>query len=791
MFPNPDTRHPKPETQHPKCLLAKKHYSMSSRLPGSWTTRHVSWWRPWCSQRAHLVSSITWSPQGFATMNRPELLLEAGRRVRVPLGRGNRAVVGYCVAVDYRDSTSRRLKSIASVLDSEVLLTPVMLRLTRWMAEYYLCPWGQVLDAVLPAGVRHRAGTRQVTLLTVPAKVAARLTQLELPAKQAAAMQQLAASSKPLTSAQLASRVGCTVAPINTLRKKGLIEEHVERMDVATAEELTASDRATRRQEPPELHEDQRQALSTVLAALNSREHQSILLFGVTGSGKTEVYIQAIEEVVRFGRQAIVLVPEISLTPQTVARFRARFDRVAILHSHQSDAERHREWQRIARGHVEVVVGARSAVFAPTPNLGLIVMDEEHETTFKQEVNPRYHARDVAAWRARAENVPLVLGSATPSLESWHRAQQGDYCLVRMPKRVLDLPLPAVGTIDMRLEEHGRSRGSVSRPLHQAIDAALRDDGQVILLLNRRGFATHIQCPACGEVARCPNCDLSLTFHRQNNSVMCHLCDYETVAPAACTNCKFGNIRFAGIGTQKLEAEVRARFPRHEVLRMDTDTMRRPGSHQDALSTFREGRAHILLGTQMIAKGLDFPNVTLVGVINADTALHFPDFRAAERTFQLVTQVAGRSGRGPKGGRVLVQTFSPDHPAITAAVRHDYEAFVKTEIEGRRDPPPGYPPLTAMVRLIVRGESEQTTESLADELADRLVEALSGSAAGARLLGPAPAPIAKLRGNYRQHMLLQGPDVTQLADAVRSATKELKVPEGVAWAVDVDPVDML
>ena len=436
----------------------------------------------------------------------------------------------------------------------------------------------------------------------------------------------------------------------------------------------------------------------------------SIARFSFTASraaARPRCIIQAIQQVVRFGRQAILLVPEISLTPQTVARFRARFDRVAVLHSHLSDVERHEHWRRIARGEVEVVVGARSAIFAPTPHLGLIVLDEEHESTFKQETAPRYHARDVALRRAADQNVPLVLASATPSLESWHRAQRGEYRLVEMPRRVLNRPMPAVRTIDLRDEVHSKqSRGAISRPLHRAMDEALRDGGQVILLLNRRGHSTHIQCPACGHAMRCPECDLALTFHRHDSSAVCHYCDYHSAAPTACPECNFAGIRFSGLGTQKLEAEVRARFPNYPCLRMDTDSMRARGSHEQALAAFRDGKTRILLGTQMIAKGLDFPNVTLVGVVNADTALHLPDFRAAERTFQLVTQVAGRTGRGPQGGL---------RAGANAESRCAGDRGGRAARSGRRSPREelphrealGYPPFASMIRIVIRGRQRK------------------------------------------------------------------------------------
>jgi primosomal protein N' (replication factor Y) len=749
------------------------------------------------------------------------------------------------VRLEDRPVGRRKLKPLHSVLDQRSLLRPAMLRLTRWIADHYLCDWAAVLEAVLPAGVRGGAGTRLSTLLTVDKEALKRLQGsplslgeglgvraqgavalaahpgssphpnplpkgegTKLPAKQIEVLKVLAAAKEAMTPGELARAARCGSGPITALRRKGLLRARTGRIATLRPEEASPA-----REKHLVLNPDQQRALRTILDALNSRRHQTILVHGVTGSGKTEVYIQAIQEVIHFGRQAIVLVPEISLTPQTVERFRQRFGSVAVLHSHLSDAERHMSWQRIAEGAAPVVVGARSAVFAPTPELGLIVLDEEHESSFKQESVPRYHARDVAIARAEAEGIPLVLGSATPSLESWHRARTGRYALVEMPRRVLDRPMPAVGTIDLRGEKgRGLSSGAISRQMLAAIRAALEEGGQVILLLNRRGFSTHIQCPACGFVVRCPECDIALTHHRKEAIALCHYCDYEVPAPTTCPSCGFTGIRYSGLGTQRLEAEVRARFPDVLSLRMDTDAMQAHGSHQRALAAFRSGAVRILLGTQMIAKGLDFPNVTLVGVINADTALHLPDFRAAERTFQLVTQVAGRTGRGPKGGRVLVQTFSPDHPAIQAAVRHDYAAFAAGELPIRQML--RYPPFAEMVRLVVRGRSEPITAEFANTIAARLRQALLGpppeetlarsasegrsgsSASGAgeadvRVLGPAPCPFARLKGRYRFQIQVQGPDGDQLRAAAAAAAAGLEPPEDVQWIVDVDPVDML
>jgi primosomal protein N' (replication factor Y) len=738
-------------------------------------------------------------------------LIEPGRRVLVPLGKGNRQVQGYCVRVETRPAGPRLLKPLAEVVDRRSLLSPAMLRLTRWIADYYLCPWGQVLETVLPAGVRGQAGTRMATLLTLDPRGAELLRTHHAPRdashhaerdeygecgecgecgrlsdKHREILRVLAAAPEPLTPQELARAAGCSPAPIATLRRKGLIRSRTAR--VASARQAEA---ALPREEHLTLNPDQKKALDAVLAALRSKQHHTLLIHGVTGSGKTEVYIQAIEEVVRYGRQAIVLVPEISLTPQTVERFRRRFGAVAVLHSHLSDADRYWHWQRIAEGRVPVVVGARSAIFAPAPQLGLIVLDEEHESTFKQEIAPRYHAREVAVARAAAENVPLILGSATPSLESWNRARIGQYQRIEMPRRVLNRPLPEVGTIDLRSEGQrtGGGRGSISRLLHQAMQAALQDDGQVILLLNRRGYSTHIQCPACGEVVRCPDCDIALTHHKTGDQVLCHLCDYRASPPTTCPACDSGEIRYWGLGTQKLEAEVRARFPNAPLLRMDADTMRARGAHEKALTEFREGKARILLGTQMIAKGLDFPNVTLVGVIQADTALHLPDFRAAERTFHLVTQVAGRTGRGDKGGRVLVQTFSPDHPAIRAAVRHDYAAFAAEELPLREML--HYPPFASMIRLVIRGESEPLAREFAQQLGRSVSAALEARQAQARVLGPAPAPTPRIRGKYRFQIQIQGPDGDKLRAAVRQAESEVQAPAEVEWIADVDPINML
>lgn len=726
-----------------------------------------------------------WGPYDYEI---PPLLLGKvvpGGRVDVPLGRGDRNVAGYCVAVTHTRIVGRKLKLVSRARDAVPLLTPAMLDLTRWMADHYLCPQGQVLEGVIPAGVRYDAGTREAVLLSPALGLAAKLAAEKLTDNQRRVLEILLASKKPFAPQELVAQAKSSLATISTLRKRKLIVTHRERVETGALSTQIAT-----RQPAHRLHPDQVRALDTIQKLIDTRKSGTILLHGVTGSGKTEVYVRAMESVVQFGRQAIILVPEISLTPQTVERFRARFDQVAVLHSHLSDVDRHRHWKRIRSGEVQVIVGARSAIFAPTPNLGIIVIDEEHDASFKQSTAPRYHARVVAQQRAIREGVPLVLGTATPSLETWHEVSKGAATIVSMPVRVAKRAMPDVDVIDLRNEYRERVMGgAISLQLKRAIQESLAAKGQVILLLNRRGYSTSIQCPACGTAIQCPNCDISLTHHKQGQKAVCHYCDYETATPEKCPDCGSDQIKFAGLGTQKLETEVKSRFPNARVLRMDSDTMQKPGSHEAALKSFRNHEVDILLGTQMIAKGLDFPDVTLVGVINADSALHFPDFRASERTFQLVTQVAGRTGRGDKGGRVLVQTSSPEHPAIHFALTHDFQSFAKHALPEREEF--FYPPYTSMIRIIIRGPDEKATEEFAQLMGAQLARYLEGTGDSVRTLGPATAPIARLRSYYRFHILLLSKDASLIREAVAKLQKEFVTPEKLEWTVDVDPLDML
>ncbi len=736
-----------------------------------------------------VFSEAPYGPYDYRIPDALRETLQIGMRVKVPLGNRRKLITGWCTQIDLASSSQRSLRDIAELIDKIPLCDPSLVRLVLWMSHYYLAPAGQVFDTLIPSSVRSNAGTREKTYFKPRSESLDDATINKLSKKQQAVIRHLIKTARPMTAAELMVEAACTQDPIRRLKKKGLLETETRReMTSGNSTRWQVSDGEIER--ALTLTEDQSFALKRITSAVDTGEGKTLVLHGVTGSGKTEVYIRAIEHIVRFGRGAIVLVPEISLTPQTRGRFERRFQSVAVLHSQMTPAERHFQWQRIRSGEVQVVIGPRSAVFAPLPRLGLIILDEEHDSSFKQDTQPRYHARKVAHARAMSLGVPLVLGSATPSLESWHATQTGHAEMVPLPSRVNNLPMPDVQLVDLRVRDD-RSSGAISRPLYSAVQATLEDQGQIILLLNRRGFATTIQCPACGEVVACPDCDMPLTHHRDGGKAICHYCDFTIATPPACPACQFDGIRYSGLGTQRLEAEIKAKFPKARVARMDSDTMRRPGSHQRVLSMFRSGDLDILLGTQMIAKGLDFPNVLLVGVINADSALHFPDFRAAERTFQLVTQVAGRTGRGERSGRVIVQTYSPEHPAIQAASRHDYNQFAKDEMVVRRRF--NYPPLGSVARIIIRGSVEDVTEAVADSFLARLDAARNQLGYEVRVLGPAPPPISKLRGKYRFHILLQSVNAAHLGATIRKAIETFTIAEkdDVQYVIDIDPMDML
>lgn len=534
----------------------------------------------------------------------------------------------------------------------------------------------------------------------------------------------------------------------------------------------------------------QQEVLLPIGAAIEAGRYQSFLLHGVTGSGKTEVYMEAIERTLARGREAIFLVPEISLTPQMVERFKGRFgNKVAVLHSALSQGERYDEWRKIIRRQVKVVVGARSAIFAPFQNVGLIIIDEEHESSYKQEETPRYHAREVAIWRAKENDGVLIMGSATPALETYALATRGRYQLLTMSERVGNRPLPSVHVVDMREELRQENRSMFSRTLFQMMEDRLQKSEQMVLFLNRRGFSTFVMCRSCGYTLRCVHCDISLTYHRTNHTARCHYCGYTIHQPSHCPECQSSHIRFFGTGTQKVEAELARLFPGIRVIRMDVDTTSRKGAHEELLGKFRSGQGDVLLGTQMIAKGLDFPRVTLVGVIAADTSLHVPDFRAAEKTFQLLTQVGGRAGRHELPGDVVIQTYTPEHYSIHHATQHDYPSFYAEEMLQRKQA--GYPPYYRLVLVTFSHEEVPVVVKAAHEVADYLRPRL---AATTQLLGPVASPIPRIKDRFRFQLMLKYRDEPKLVDMLIHMTAhfdEWMKQHKVLLNIDVDPYMLL
>ncbi len=532
--------------------------------------------------------------------------------------------------------------------------------------------------------------------------------------------------------------------------------------------------------------DEQRRALDTIKGSIDTKEFSVYLLHGVTASGKTEVYMQAISHVLKKNRSSIVLVPEISLTPQTVERFKSRFgNKVAVMHSGLVGSRRFHEYNRIRAGEARIVVGARSAIFAPVINLGLVIVDEEHETSYKQESVPRYHAREAAIKRAEITDSAVILGSATPSLESYYNATQGKYRLIELTKRMKDVDFPKVTIIDMRKELYQKHYATIfSRPLREGIEKVMAKKQQAILFLNRRGFSTFVNCRGCGTVMRCRKCDSVLVYHFSKKSLICHYCNYKAKPQDICPKCRGAHIKYFGMGTERVESELYRHFPEGMMGRMDTDTTKKRGSHDEILEKFKKHGINILVGTQMIAKGLDFPKVTLVGVISADTMLNLPDFRASERTFNLLTQVAGRAGRSKEGGRVIIQTYTPEHYAINAASKHDYGSFYKREINSRREL--SLPPFVNIIRLTLRSRSEEKVIKAAASFA----AAIKNGMRSVKMLGPAPAVISKLKNQYRWNIVLKVKDAGGEGARLRGLLKKIRRPSGVFVAVDVDPMSL-
>jgi primosomal protein N' (replication factor Y) len=779
--------------------------------------------------------------------------LQVGMRVLVPFK--GRKVTGF--AIDLLDhppkGVEEKLLEVEDLLDEVPLIDPKMLRFHRWIADYYIYPLGEVIKTGLPPGLQLKSElvlrltqngkeylTRgdlepiqekvfkeierfgKVTLKKILKKFSGEVSRSQLfswkkkgllhidvsveekevkPKFEKVIIYQGGEPAKPISrkqseilrwvkergevsTSELNKRFKSPSKAIQSLKAKGLVaisNREVIR-DLSVQPELKAYPK-------PELTSDQETVLTEVLKGVHSKRFSPFLIYGVTGSGKTEIYLRAIEEVLTQGREAIVLVPEISLTPQLLSRFKDRFgENLSLLHSKLGRGERYDQWRRIWKGEVKIAVGARSAIFAPFKNVGIIIVDEEHDPSYKQEEKLRYHARDLAVVRAKQDEATLLLGSATPSLESFHNAERGKFHLLRLPERVEGKPLPRVEVVDMKKEG-----GLLSEKVKAALKKNIKDKKQSLLFLNRRGFANFILCPDCGFTFKCPNCTVTLTYHLRDRSLQCHYCDYRIRAPGDCPRCEGHRLQGMGIGTERLEQEIRSLFPETQVGRMDRDTTSRRWSHQQILKSLESGKIDILVGTQMIVKGHDFPNVTFVGVVSADMSLHFPDFRSSERTFQLLTQVAGRAGRGEVVGEVVIQTFNPDHYSIQKAKEHDFIGFYQEENQFRRAL--DYPPFSRLINFRLVGNSEKKTKAVSEEMGRIGQDLLKrGYGKGIEILGPSVAPFAKMRGKFRWQMLTKGKSpkllhqfAQELAFRLEGETKG----KGVNLDIDVDPVFIL
>ena len=773
----------------------------------------------------------------------PELVdqVDVGSRVQVPFGA--RKILGVVTAVA-EESAHVNLKSIIKVIGTQTLVTAKVLRLARWIGEYYCCAPETALKSVLPEAVRKEDAAWRERLLVRALPATGEFPRLP---KRQQDVWNIIEERREVLLAELVELAQTTAATVRKLEDRGLvtITNEISERDPYGREIILAT-------QPLVLNPSQATALEKIKLAMERKEDgglkmedgkaaspsiphppsSTFLLHGVTGSGKTEIYLQAIAHALEQGQGAIVLVPEISLTPQTVERFKARFSSgklqtlVAVLHSHLSAGERHDEWHKIRQGRARIVIGARSAIFAPVEPLGLVIVDEEHESTYKQEEAPRYHARDVAIMRGQMEGAVVVLGSATPSMESYYNCQQGKFTLLEMPERVDDQKMPLVRVVDMRQASFKEKGPPIFSPqLKEAITQRLERKEQTILFLNRRGYSTSLQCPKCGYVANCPNCSITLTYHRPEQKLSCHICGHNEKVPAVCPEpkCKNPAIRFAGTGTQKVEDVLGRLFPHARIKRMDADVMKRKDDYRRVLGEFQHGAIDILIGTQMIAKGLHFPNVTLVGIIYADMALHQPDFRAGERTFQLLTQVSGRAGRGDVEGEVFVQAFTPFHPAIQYARRHDFVGFYEQELEFREQLK--YPPTGRVALITLKGRNEDKVKFSAEHL-KRELEKLTGRAPAADaftaapapaaelfdlgekpgprheqtppmnpfrdliISGPSPAPLLRAENFYRYQVMLRTRAMSRLSQALARIAAALVLPEDVTMAVDIDPVNL-
>lgn len=801
------------------------------------------------SQYAQVIVDVptmqTDQPYTYLVPDEWQAVIECGMRVEVPFGEGNRHIQGFVTALPTElEESTLSLKSLIRVIDLAPVVNQELLQLADYMKDVTFSFKINCLQTMLPAAMK-AAYQKKFVLLDEdhPVKetyfsqsneidwdvieAAGALTLFKRLREQSIVELRYLVKEKvnkkmiryvkslvttenyfvfkeqlrpnALRQHQLLEQLKTTPRETVTFyREKELLSTHLktaEKNGWLSFEEVESyrdpfANHDFPKTLPWQLNTEQQQAVSRILAAEAQGEATTFLLEGITGSGKTEVYLQSIAEILNKGKTAMMLVPEIALTPQMVQRFKSRFGKaVAVLHSGLSQGEKYDEWRKIERGEAQVVVGARSAVFAPLQKIGLIIIDEEHEATYKQEDTPRYHARDLAIWRSQYHHCPVILGSATPSLESRARAQKKRYELLYLTQRAHEnAQLPSVTIVDLKEEYAQKNTSTFSRLLQEKISNRLQQKEQIVLLLNRRGYSSFMMCRDCGYVLPCPNCDISLTLHMDVKKMRCHYCGHQENIPKKCPDCQGEKIRYYGTGTQKVEEELQARFPSARILRMDVDTTRKKGAHEKILKAFEEQEADILLGTQMIAKGLDYPNITLVGVLNADTALNLPDFRSSERTFQLLTQVSGRAGRGAKPGEVIVQTFNPEHHSIVLAQAQDYEAFYQQEMILRHQS--GYPPFYFTVKITISHPAEQVVAKKSYQIAEQLKNGLSPES---RILGPTPSGIARIKNRYYYQIILKYKHEVHLHRMLREIleTSQSEQRKNLYVSIDYEPLNFI
>lgn len=771
--------------------------------------------------------------------------IQPGMRVIVPFG--PRKIQGYVIQIK-QESQFNKLREIIEPQDLLPVLNEELLELGNWLTSETLCLKISAYQAMLPAAmkakyekiirrldgsqndvldklfgakeeidwqeaetrniladlqrevkkgtaevvyvVKNKAKKKTVRIISCPLSHSDLITAIDSLSKRAMKQKDilqffLEHPNTKIAATDLIQQTATSQSTIKALIQKGQLRETQEEMYRDPYE-----DRIFQQTAPLKLTDEQKTAISPILQSIKDRKSETFLLYGVTGSGKTEIYLQSIQRVIEEGKEAIVLVPEISLTPQMVNRFKSRFGKdVAVLHSGLSVGEKYDEWRKIVRKEAKVVVGARSAIFAPFENIGIIIIDEEHENSYKQEDNPRYHARDVAIYRSKRHQCPVILGSATPALESFARAQKGVYTLLTMSKRMNNHELPHVSLVDMREELRKGNRSMFSEELFTKLRERIEKKEQTVLLLNKRGHSSFVMCRDCGYVLQCPNCDISLTYHRHTNQMRCHYCGFETYVPNTCPECQSEHIRYFGTGTQKVEEELGKLLPEARVIRMDVDTTSRKGAHEKLLKAFEDGEADILLGTQMIAKGLDFPNITLVGVLNADTSLHLPDFRASEKTFQLLTQVSGRAGRHELTGEVVIQTYTPEHYSIELAGKQNYDNFYRQEMVMRKMGL--YPPFYYLTLITISHENLMKTISVTDKITSFLKSRLSEQTT---VLGPASSPIPRIKNRYRYQCLIKykrEPNLKETLQMILEHYQQQIASEGLSIAIDMNPFIMM